>query len=349
MRQTTLAVLSLLVASTLLAGCSGNHDIVLLNSAGPVAAGDAHLMLTAIYTMLLVVIPSIIMALWFGWKYRKANKNADYQPHWSHSTAVEIVVWGIPIIIIAYLAYLTWTGAHEYDPYKSRNTDPSKDMVVQVIAEQFKWIFIYPEQQIATVNELRIPVDQTMSFRITSNFTMNSFFIPKLAGQIYAMAGMQTQLHLVGTEPGIYRGFSANYSGYGFSQMHFLAHVVTAPEFTAWVDTIKKGQGSTVVVDAKGTTAIQKGLLDQAELVKLKDGMRSHHQIEAMISVAKREGTAEDLAKAEAEKPFPTKPYPVTYYSSVQPDLFKAVIDSYMSNPDSVRHESEEAVAAAGE
>ena len=330
MRQTTITVLSLLVAAIALTGCGG--DMVLLNSAGPVAEGQSNLMMTAIYVMLLVVVPSILMALWFAWKYRKTNKDADYQPHWAHSTTIEIVVWGVPIIIIAYLAYLAWWGSHEYDPYKSRNAEPTQDMIVQVIAEQFKWIFIYPEQNIATVNEVRFPEKQSMSFRITSNFTMNSFFIPKLAGQIYAMAGMQTQLHLVADQPGVYRGFSANYSGYGFSQMRFLAHSVTAPEFEQWVQTIKNGQGNTVVVDDKGTTAIQKGLLDQTEFATLRDGNRSKHQIEAIINNAKASGDAKALAEAETMKPYPNKPAPVTYYSSVEPNLFETVINSYMSN-----------------
>ncbi|OUY05904.1 ubiquinol oxidase subunit II [Acinetobacter populi] len=330
MRQTTLAVLSLLTAATVLTGCGG--DIVLLNPEGSVAEGLSGLMMTAIYTMLLVVIPSIIMAIWFGWKYRKANKDADYQPNWAHSTAIEIVVWGIPIIIIAFLAYLAWKGSHEYDPYKSRAQDPSQDLTIQVIAEQFKWIFIYPEQNIATINEVRFPEKQPIGFRVTSNFTMNSFFIPKLAGQIYAMAGMQTQLHLIADNTGVYRGFSANYSGYGFSQMHFKAHSVTQAEFEQWVQTIKEGKGNTVVVDDKGTTAIQKGLLDQAELATLKDGDRSKHQIEALVKEATRKGDAEALAKAEAMTPYPSKPTPVTYYSSVQPDLFKTVINTYMSN-----------------
>jgi cytochrome o ubiquinol oxidase subunit 2 len=330
MRQKTLAILSLLATTTLLTGCGG--DIVLLNSAGPVAEGLSGLMLAAIYAMLLVVIPSILMALWFGWKYRKSNKDADYQPHWAHSTTIEIVVWGIPIIIIAFLAYLAWKGSNEYDPYKSRAADASQEMTIQVICEQFKWIFIYPEQNIATINEVRFPEHQPIAFRITSNFTMNSFFIPKLAGQIYAMAGMQTQLHLVADQTGVYRGFSSNYSGYGHNQMRFKAHSVDQAQFDEWIKTVKAGKGNTVAVDEQGTTAIQKGLLDQAEFATLKDGSRSKHQIEGLIHEAERTGDAEGLAKAQAMKPFPTKPTPVTYYSSVDPDLFKKVIDAYSSN-----------------
>lgn len=330
MRQKTLVALSLVITTTLLTGCGG--DMVLLTSEGPVAKGLSGLMMTAIYAMLLVVIPSIVMAIWFSWKYRKSNKDADYQPNWAHSTAIEVVVWGIPVIIIAYLAYLAWYGSHEYDPYKSRAAEHQEDLVIQVVAEQFKWIFIYPEQNIATVNEVRFPEQQPISFRITSNFTMNSFFIPKLAGQIYAMAGMQTQLHLIADHPGVYRGFSANYSGYGFSQMRFKAHSVTAPQFSQWVDAIKAGQGATITVDDKGTPAIQKGLLDKAEFATLRDGNRSKHQLEVIVRNAEKTGNAKLIAEAKAMKTYPAAPHPVTYYSSVEPNLFEGIINSYMSN-----------------
>ena len=331
MRQTTLAVLSLLTATTVLTGCGG--DMVLLNSAGEVAKGQSDLMMTAIYVMLLVVIPSIIMALWFGWQFRKDNKDADYQPNWSHSTTIEVVVWTVPVIIIVYLAYITWQGTHNYDPYKSRSAEPSQDLVIQVIAEQFKWIFIYPEQNIATVNEVRFPVNQPLSFRITSNFTMNSFFIPKLAGQIYAMAGMQTQLHMSADTQGVFRGFSSNYSGYGFSQMRFKAHSVSADGFNQWVADIQQGKGNTVTVDEAGTTAIQKGELNQVELKSLRDGNRSKYQIEAMQTGAYSEYDKIAAAIAKEEGPYPTKPHPVTYYSSVEEGLFQSIIDKYMSNP----------------
>lgn len=321
MRQTTLAVLSLSTLAALLTGCGG--DLVLLNSKGPVAAGQSNLMMTAIYLMLLVVIPSAVMALWFGWKYRASNKDADYKPTWAHSTTIEIVVWGIPVIIIGILAWLTWWGSHKYDPYRPLESDKAP-VTVQVIAEQFKWIFVYPEQEIATVNEVRFPEKTPVNFKITSNFTMNSFFIPQLAGQVYAMAGMQTKLHMLADEQGVYRGFSSNYSGYGFSQMHFLAHSVSEAQFAEWVAAIKAGNGTSV-----NPEAVQKGILDTVEFAALRDGDRSPHQIEAIIANAT---TPEEKAKAEAMKPYPKKPHPVTYYSSVEPKLFESVINKYMSN-----------------
>jgi cytochrome o ubiquinol oxidase subunit II len=321
MRQTTLAVLSLSAMAALLTGCGG--DMVLLNTKGPVAAGQSDLMMKAIYLMLLVVIPSIVMALWFSWKYRASNKDADYKPTWAHSTTIEIVVWGIPVIIIGILAYLTWWGSHKYDPYRPLEADKAP-VTVQVIAEQFKWIFIYPEQNIATVNELRFPEKTPLALRLTSNFTMNSFFIPALSGQIYAMAGMQTHLNMLADEPGEFRGFSSNYSGYGFSQMRFKAHAVTDAQFAEWVSAVKAGNGTSINADA-----IQKTALDQAEFASLRDGNRGKHQLEVIIANAK---TPEEKAAAEAMKPYPTKPHPVTYYSSVEPKLFESVINKYMSN-----------------
>ena len=321
MRQTILAVLSLSTMAALLTGCGG--DMVLLNTKGPVGQGQSDLMMTAIYLMLLVVIPSIVMALWFSWKYRASNKDADYKPTWAHSTTIEIVVWGVPVIIIGILAWLTWWGSHKYDPYRPLESDKAP-LTIQAVAEQFKWIFIYPEQNIATVNEVRFPEKTPISFKITSNFTMNSFFIPQLGGQIYAMAGMQTHLHLLADEPGVFRGFSANYSGYGFSQMRFKAHSVTEPEFAQWVEAVKAGNGTSINAEA-----IQKGTLDQAELATLKDGNRSKYQIEALVAKAK---TPEEKQEAEEMKPYPTEPHPVTYYSSVEPKLFESVINHYMSN-----------------
>ncbi|MEN3031025.1 ubiquinol oxidase subunit II [Chromobacterium amazonense] len=226
--------LSPLVA-LLLSGCQGG----ILDPKGPVAAEQKSLIITATALMLLVVIPVIVMTLVFAWKYRASNKDAAYEPKWSHSTKIELVVWLIPCIIIAFLATLTWHTTHKLDPYRPLDSD-QKPIQVQVVALNWKWLFIYPEQQIATVNELAFPANVPVSFRITSDATMNSFFIPQLGGQIYAMAGMQTQLHLLANEPGIYKGFSANYSGAGFTGMKFNAIATKTPaEFDAWVAKVK--------------------------------------------------------------------------------------------------------------
>lgn len=333
MRQTILAVLSLSTMAALLTGCGG--DLVLLNSKGPVAAGQSNLMMTAIYLMLLVVIPSAVMALWFGWKYRASNKDADYQPTWSHSTAIEIVVWGIPVIIICILAWLTWWGSHKYDPYRPLESEKAP-LTVQVVAEQFKWIFIYPEQNIATVNELRFPEQTPVSLRLTSNFTMNSFFIPALSGQIYAMAGMQTHLNILADNTGEFRGFSSNYSGYGFSQMRFRAHSVTDAQFAEWVSAVQSGNGTSV-----NPVAVQKTVLDQAEFATLRDGNRSQKQIDAMVRNARTDLEKKLAETALKEGPYKTQPHPVTYYSSVEPGLFESVINKYMSNYHGADHSAQ--------
>ncbi|UTH76588.1 ubiquinol oxidase subunit II [Chromobacterium sp. IIBBL 290-4] len=219
----------------LLSGCQGG----ILDPKGPVAAGQKSLIITATALMLLVVIPVIVMTLMFAWKYRASNKDAAYEPKWSHSTKIELVVWLIPCVIIAFLATLTWKTTHELDPYRPLES-AQKPIQVQVVALNWKWLFIYPEQQIASVNELAFPAGTPVSFKITSDAAMNSFFIPQLGGQIYAMAGMQTQLHLLANEPGTYKGFSSNYSGAGFSGMKFNAIATKTPEeFNAWVAKVK--------------------------------------------------------------------------------------------------------------
>ena len=336
MRQTILAVLSLSTLAALLTGCGG--DLVLLNSKGPVAAGQSNLMMTAIYLMLLVVIPSVLMALWFGWKFRASNKEAVYEPTWAHSTKIEIVVWGVPVIIIAILAGLTWWGSHQYDPYRPVKADGKAPVNIQVVAEAYKWVFIYPDENIATINEMRFPEKTPVSLRITSNFTMNSFFIPQLAGQIYAMAGMQTHLNFLADDVGVFRGFSSNYSGYGFSQMRFKAYSVTDTEYKDWVAAIKAGNGATVNADA-----VQKGLLDQAEFATLRDGHRGIHQIEAIVARAVTPEEKAEAAKIEADGVYPTKPHPVTYYSSVEPKLFESGINQYMSNYHGADHTAQAA------
>ncbi|AVG18522.1 ubiquinol oxidase subunit II [Chromobacterium vaccinii] len=231
------------VVIALLSGCQGG----ILDPKGQIAAEQKSLILTATALMLLVVIPVIVMTLVFAWKYRASNKEAAYEPKWSHSTKIEIVVWLIPCIIIAFLATLTWKSTHKLDPYRPLESD-KKAIQVQVVALNWKWLFIYPEQQIASVNELVFPADTPVSFKITSDAAMNSFFIPQLGGQIYAMAGMQTQLHLIANEPGTYKGFSANYSGAGFSGMKFNAVATKTPaEFEAWV---AKAKASGKALDA---------------------------------------------------------------------------------------------------
>lgn len=225
----------LLSSAMLLAGCQGG----ILDPKGQVAADEKSLIITATVLMLLVVIPVIVLTLVFAWKYRASNTEAEYQPKWSHSNKIEAVVWIVPILIVSCLAVVAWNTTHKLDPYRPLDSD-KKPINVQVVALNWKWLFIYPDYGIASVNQLEFPKDVPVNFRITSDAAMNSFFIPQLGGQIYAMAGMETKLHLIANETGTYKGISSNYSGAGFSGMKFDAIATpTAAEFEAWVQQVR--------------------------------------------------------------------------------------------------------------
>lgn len=231
-----LGMLSLFSVAALVSGCS---DMVLMNPKGQIGLEQRSLILTALGLMLIVVIPAVVMAFVFAIKYRASNTKATYSPNWSHSSKVELVVWTVPILIIIFLATLTWKSTHALDPSKPIASE-AKPVTIQVVAMDWKWLFIYPEQGIATVNEIAFPANVPVKFEITSNSVMNSFFIPQLGGQIYAMAGMNATLHLIANEPGSYKGISANFSGRGFSGMKFTA-VATPDEagFDQWVQKVK--------------------------------------------------------------------------------------------------------------
>jgi cytochrome o ubiquinol oxidase subunit 2 len=215
-------------------GCSW----ILFNSKGSVGIAQRDLIITCMALMLFVVVPALVMTFAFAWKYRAGNAQAEYAPDWSHSSRIEAVVWGIPIIIIVILAIIVWKSTHDLDPYKPLN-EGGDPINVEVIAADWKWIFVYPDLGIATVNELAVPVDRQVAFSITSNSTMNTFFIPQLGGQVYAMAGMRTQLHLIANEAGEYRGMSGNFSGPGFSDMHFAVHATSKESFQNWVARVR--------------------------------------------------------------------------------------------------------------
>ncbi|WP_246893192.1 ubiquinol oxidase subunit II [Achromobacter xylosoxidans] len=221
-------------AVMLLGGC----NMEILSPKGDIGAQEKTLLFTATGLMLLVVIPVIIMILTFAWKYRASNTKADYQPKWAHSTAIEVVVWTVPCIIVAILAVITWRSTHALDPYKPLVSE-HKPVTIEVVSLDWKWLFIYPEYDIATVNEIAFPVDVPVNFRITSASVINSFFIPQLGSQIYSMAGMETKLHLNAREPGTYAGISANYSGAGFSGMRFKAIATSQEGFDNWVKEAK--------------------------------------------------------------------------------------------------------------
>lgn len=226
----------------LLSGC----EMALFSPKGDIGVQTKNLILIASGLMLLVVIPVILLTLYFGWRYRETNTRARYEPKWSHSTSIEVVVWTIPCIIVAILAVLIWKTTHELDPYKPLQSEVAP-LRIEVVALDWKWLFIYPDYGIATINQLPVPVGTPLEFKLTAQSMMNSFFIPQLGTQIYAMAGMQTRLHLIADEPGDFPGLSAAYSGPGFSDMHFLTHATSRAEFDTWV---KQAQNAPQKLDA---------------------------------------------------------------------------------------------------
>lgn len=239
-----ITVITSLGLLSLLSGC----NMTLLDPKGIIAAAEKQLLIDSTLLMLIVVIPVIILAVVIAWKFRASNSQSKYSPNWSHSTILELVWWAIPMVIILILAVMTWRSTHKLSPYRPLDVK-GKPMIVQVVALEWKWLFIYPEQDIASVNFLQIPVDVPVRFLITSDAPMNSFAIPSLAGQIYAMGGMQTRLNVLATETGDYRGFSANYSGDGFSGMHFVTRVSSLNDFNQWVNTVKQSP-SRLSIDA---------------------------------------------------------------------------------------------------
>ncbi|OQP85265.1 ubiquinol oxidase subunit II [Rhizobium rhizosphaerae] len=232
----------------MLAGC----NMVVMSPFGDIAMQQRDLIVVSTLLMLLIIVPVIFLTLFFAWRYRSANTSATYDPEWHHSTRLEVVIWAAPLAIIIALGAITWISTHKLDPYRpldridAQRPLPAdvKPLTVQVVALDWKWLFIYPEQGFASVNELYAPVDVPITFEITASSVMNSFYIPALAGQIYAMPGMRTKLHAVINQPGAYKGFSANYSGDGFSHMTFTFHGASQADFDAWVAKSKAGNGT---------------------------------------------------------------------------------------------------------
>jgi cytochrome o ubiquinol oxidase subunit 2 len=222
-------------SAILLSSCK----IAIFDTRGIIASQEKELIIIATLLMLIVVIPVFILTFIFAWKYRASNTSAKYTPEWAHNAVLEAIWWTIPCIIIAILATITWISSHNLDPYKPLNVK-TKPIIIEVIALDWKWLFIYPEQSIATVNYVQFPVNVPINFRITADAPMNSFWIPQLGGQIYSMAGMQTKLHLIADTLGDYNGISANFSGPGFSGMKFIARVSSENDFKQWLKSVKK-------------------------------------------------------------------------------------------------------------
>ncbi len=268
----------LCVAALFLSGC----NMALLDPKGQIGLEQRSLIITAIALMLIVVVPVIAMTFWFAWRYRASNTKATYTPNWEHSNKIEFVVWTIPCIIILILGTITWRSTHELDPRKPI-VSSAKPLVIEAISLDWKWLFIYPEQGVATINQIAFPVNVPVQFKVTSGSVMNSFFIPQLGSQIYAMAGMRNQVHLIANEEGNYQGISANYSGHGFSGMKFVAEVTSQQGFEQWLAQAKASPSSLQFADYQ-------------QLVK------------------------------------PSQNNPVTYYSSVEANLYDRIVNQFMGH-----------------
>ncbi|MFD1035387.1 ubiquinol oxidase subunit II [Sphingomonas hankookensis] len=232
-----------LAALPFLGGC----NMVVLNPAGDVARQQADVLMISVGLMLLIIVPVMALTVWFAWKYRASNEKATYKPNWDHSTALELVIWSGPLLIVIALGALTWISTHLLDPYRpigrisaeKPETPRDAPLEIQVVSLDWKWLFIYPEQGIATVNRLVVPVDRQVRFRLSSSSVMNTFYVPAMAGMIYTMPGMETKLHAVLNRPGTFEGMSAHYSGAGFSYMNFKTTSTDAAGFDKFVAGVK--------------------------------------------------------------------------------------------------------------
>jgi len=276
-KYSVLVSLLSLSAVTFLGGCS---TILLFNPKGPIGESERFVIIAAIALMLIVVIPVFIMAFWFPLKYRASNTASTYMPKWSYSAKIDLVMWAVPIAIVTVLAILAWTRTHALDPYKPIPS-AAKPINIEAVSLDWKWLFIYPDQNIATVNEITFPVKVPVSFKLTSQTVMTSFFIPQLGSQMYAMGGMQTRLHLLADKPGTYAGHNQQISGRGYANMHFQAKAVSPEEFQAWMQKVRQSPEK----------------LDLNRYEKLAKPSNGY--------------------------------YPVTFFSSVEPDLFLYILRKF--------------------
>lgn len=244
------------------------HDLAVLNPEGMVGEKQRDLIIIATALGMIVIVPVFLMTFGIAWKYRASNTKATYQPDWDHSKLFETIWWGVPIAIILILGVITWQSSHALDPYRPLDSHV-KPVRVQVIALQWKWLFIYPEEGVATVNYLQIPERTPINFEITADAPMNAFWIPKLGSQVYAMAGMTTKLHLIANHQGEYQGSSANISGEGFADMTFVTKATSRADFDGWVHSIH-GKGETLTQKTYDSLA-RPNVLDAPRTYSLQD------------------------------------------------------------------------------
>jgi cytochrome o ubiquinol oxidase subunit II len=307
------------VVSLVLSGC----NLVVMDPKGPVGLQEKDLIILAIGLMLIPVIPVIIMTIGFAWRYRASNKAATYAPDFEHSNRIEAVVWAIPCLIILALGAVTWVSTHELDPRAKieahQTATRTKPVEVQVVSLDWKWLFIYPEYGIASVNELALPVGTPVHFRLTSSAVMNSFFIPQLGSQIYTMPGMETKLNLRADYAGSYDGVSANYSGFGFAAMKFKANAMSEADFEAWV---ARAKTSPALLDKTSYNALAKpGMTNKPVFYAKTDGELFHHILNNCTDGSICTDTAHAMAMAKngrVDDPFCKQP-PVSKIADATP------------------------------
>src|SRR5438105_4867479 len=223
-----------------------------LDPQGPIASAERLLLINSTAIMLVVVVPVIVATLAFAWWYRASNPHATRSLDVAYEGRIEFVTWSIPALIVILLGGVSWIGSHQLDP-RAPIAASSPALRVDVVALDWKWLFIYPDQGIAAVNQLVVPAGTPVQFRLTSATVMNSFFVPQLGSQIYTMAGMETHLNLLADKPGEYPGISANYSGDGFADMRFTVNAVSADDFQSWV---ARARSAGPALDAVGYAAL---------------------------------------------------------------------------------------------
>jgi cytochrome o ubiquinol oxidase subunit 2 len=223
------------MALLILTGC----QVAVLDPKGLIGVAEKSILIDSLAIMLAIVLPTIAAIFGFAWWFRASNTKAKYLPDFAYSGQLELIVWGIPILVILLLGGVIWIGSHELDPAEplASKTPP---LQVQVVSLDWKWLFIYPNQQVASVNQLVLPVGVPIHFSLTSASVMNAFFVPQLGSMIYAMNGMTTQLNLQADSPGTFHGLSSHFSGDGFPGMHFDVHAVPPEQFATWIETTRK-------------------------------------------------------------------------------------------------------------
>src|SRR5215475_5150834 len=242
-----------MLALPALAGC---QQLIVLHPKGVVAEGTTSLLTGSLIIMLPIVVPTILAALIFGWWYRSSNRRARYEPSFVESGKIELITWAIPLLTIMLLGRVAWIGSHDLDPAKPLSSK-EEPLNVQVVSLDWKWLFIYPDQNVASVNRLVVPAGVPVRFTLTSASVWNAFFVPQLGSMIYTMNGMATQLNLKANEPGAFMGLWTMFSGNGFADMHFETEAVPKADFDAWAKETSNGGGPTLSSQAYKDLSVQ--------------------------------------------------------------------------------------------